>query len=128
MGLTEEQARERWGEKVKITEFEYAKLDRAITAGEAYGFARLIADPRGRLVGATVAAPGGGDAIAELTAWISRGEKIDAVSRTVHAYPTLAEGPARAADEYLEARYASPRMRALTQRALAFLRLLPRPR
>ena len=128
VGLTEEQARERWGEKVKITEFEYAKLDRAITAGDAYGFAKLVADPRSRLVGATVAAPGGGDAIAELTAWISRGEKIDAVSRTVHAYPTLAEGPARAADEYLEARYASPRMRALTQRALAFLRLLPRPR
>ena len=125
VGLTEGQARERWGEKVQITEFEYAKLDRAITAGEAYGFAKLIADPRGRLVGATVAAPGGGDAIAELTAWISRREKIDAVSRTVHAYPTLAEGPARAADEYLEARYASPRMRALTRRALAVLRLLP---
>jgi pyruvate/2-oxoglutarate dehydrogenase complex dihydrolipoamide dehydrogenase (E3) component len=128
VGLTEGQARERWGEKVKITEFEYAKLDRAITAGEAYGFAKLIADPRGRLVGATVAAPGGGDAIAELTAWLSRREKIDAVSRTVHAYPTLAEGPARAADEYLEARYTSPRMRAFTRRALAVLRLLPRRR
>jgi pyruvate/2-oxoglutarate dehydrogenase complex dihydrolipoamide dehydrogenase (E3) component len=125
VGLTEWQARERWGDKVKITEFEYAKLDRAITAGEAYGFAKLIADRRGRLVGATVAAPGGGDAIAELTARISRQEKIDAVSRTVHAYPTLAEGPARAADEYLEARYTSPRMRALTRRALALLRLMP---
>ena len=127
-GLTERQARERWGEKVRITEFEYAKLDRAITAGEAYGFAKLIGDPRGRLVGATVAAPGGGDAIAELTAHIARGEKIDAVSRTVHAYPTLAEGPARAADEYLEARYTSPRMRALTRRALAVLRVLHRNR
>jgi pyruvate/2-oxoglutarate dehydrogenase complex dihydrolipoamide dehydrogenase (E3) component len=128
VGLSEGQARERWGEKVKITEFDYAKLDRAITAGEAYGFARLIADPRGRLVGATVAAPGGGDAIAELTAWISRRQKIDAVSRTVHAYPTLAEGSAAAADEYLEARYSSPRMRALTRRALAVLRLLHRRR
>jgi len=128
VGLTERQARERWGEKVRITEFEYAKLDRAITAGEAYGFAKLIGDPRGRLVGATVAAPGGGDAIAELTAHIARGEKIDAVSRTVHAYPTLAEGPARAADEYLEARYTSPRMRALTRRALAVLRVLHRNR
>jgi pyruvate/2-oxoglutarate dehydrogenase complex dihydrolipoamide dehydrogenase (E3) component len=126
VGLTEGQARERWGEKVKVTEFEYAKLDRAITAGEAYGFAKLIADSRGRLVGATVAAPGGGDAIAELTAWISRREKIEAVSRTVHAYPTLAEGPASAADRYLEARYSSLRMRGITRRALAALRLLQR--
>jgi pyruvate/2-oxoglutarate dehydrogenase complex dihydrolipoamide dehydrogenase (E3) component len=128
VGLTEGEARERWGEKVRVTEFDYAKLDRAITAGEAYGFAKLIGDPRGRLVGAMVAAPGGGDAIAALTARIARREKIDAVSRTVHAYPTLAEGPARAADEYLEARYTSPRMRALTRRALAVLRLLHRKR
>jgi pyruvate/2-oxoglutarate dehydrogenase complex dihydrolipoamide dehydrogenase (E3) component len=128
VGLTEGQARERWGERVKITEFEYAKLDRAITEGEAYGFAKLIADPGGRLVGATVAAPGGGDAIAELTAWISRREKIDAVSRTVHAYPTLAEGPASAADDYLVTKYSSARVRALTRRALAVLRLLQRRR
>jgi len=109
-----------------IAQFEYSALDRAITDGEAYGFAKLVADPRGRLVGATVAAPGGGDAIAELTAWISRGEKIDAVSRTVHAYPTLAEGPARAADQHLTARYSSPRVRALTRPLLATLRLLER--
>ena len=103
-------------------------LDRAITAGEAYGFAKLVAGPRGRLVGATVAAPGGGEAIAELTAWVSRGEKLGAVSRTVHAYPTLAEGPARAADAYLAARYSTPRVRAIARPILATLRLLERRR
>jgi pyruvate/2-oxoglutarate dehydrogenase complex dihydrolipoamide dehydrogenase (E3) component len=124
VGLTEAQARERWGERVRVAESDYTTLDRAITAGEAYGFAKLIADRRGRLVGATVAAPGGGEAIAELTAWVSRGEKLAAVSRTVHAYPTLAEGPARAADGYLAARYSTPRLRALTRPVLAALRLL----
>lgn len=128
VGLTEAQARKRWDKRVRLAGFDYAYLDRAITAGQAYGFAKLIADPRGRLVGATVAAPGAGEAIAELTAWISAGAKIDTVSRTVHAYPTLAEGPARAADEYLEARYSTPRVRALTRPALAALRLLDRPR
>jgi pyruvate/2-oxoglutarate dehydrogenase complex dihydrolipoamide dehydrogenase (E3) component len=126
VGLTEAEARERWGDRVMIAESDYATLDRAITAGEACGFAKLVADPRGRLVGATVAAPGGGEAIAELTAWVTRGEKIDAVSRTVHAYPTLAEGPARAADDYLAARYSTPRVRALTRPLLAALRLLER--
>jgi hypothetical protein len=38
------------------------------------------------------------------------GEKIDAVSRTVHAYP-LAEGPARAADDHLSALLEPPRAR-----------------
>ncbi len=128
VGLTEAQARQRWGEKAVVAEFEYAQLDRAITAGEAYGFSRLVADPRRRLVGATVAAPGGGDAIGELTAWISGGAKIDAVSRTVHAYPTRAEGPARAADQHLAARYSNPRLRKVARSLLATLRMLERRR
>jgi pyruvate/2-oxoglutarate dehydrogenase complex dihydrolipoamide dehydrogenase (E3) component len=126
VGMTEADARERWGDRVVIAESDYAALDRAITAGEAYGFAKLVAGPRGRLLGATVAAPGGGEAIAELTAWVTRGEKIDAVSQTVHAYPTLAEGPARAADDYLAARYSTPRLRSLTRPLLAALRLVER--
>jgi hypothetical protein len=125
VGLTEAQARERWRDRVVTAESDYARLDCAIAAGEPYGFAKLVGDPRGRLVGATVAAPGGGEAIAELTEWISRGEKIDAVSRTVHAYPTLAEGPARAADHHLAARYSSPRLRAVARPVLATLRAPP---
>jgi pyruvate/2-oxoglutarate dehydrogenase complex dihydrolipoamide dehydrogenase (E3) component len=128
VGLTEAQARTRWGDRVRVAEFDYASLDRAITAGQAYGFAKLVADPRERLVGATVAAPGGGEAIAELTAWVSRRAKLADVSRTVHAYPTLAEGPARAADAHLVARYTSPRLRAVARPVLAALRALEGPR
>ena len=128
VGLSEAQARERWGGRAQIARFDYARSDRAITSGEAYGFAKLIGDPRGRLVGATVAAPGGGEAIAELTAWISQKAKLAVVSRTVHAYPTLAEGPARAADEHIAARYASPRMRAIARPLLAVLRAVEDPR
>lgn len=126
VGLTEEQARERWGDRVITAELDYAELDRAITAGEGYGFAQLIGDPRRRLVGATVAAPGGGEAIAELTAWLDRGARLDDISRTVHAYPTLAEGPARAADQLIADRYSTPRIRAVTRPLLAALRALPR--
>lgn len=124
VGSTEAEALARFGKRAIVIEHEYAQLDRAITAGQAYGFAKLIADPRGRLLGATVAAPGGGEAIAELAAWISRGEKINTLSRAVHAYPTLAEGPARAADAHLSARYSKPRVRTITRVALAVMRLL----
>jgi pyruvate/2-oxoglutarate dehydrogenase complex dihydrolipoamide dehydrogenase (E3) component len=126
VGLTEAEARERWGDRVTVAESDYGSLDRAIAAGEAYGFAKLVAGPGGRLVGATVAAPAGGEAIAELTAWVSRGEKLDAVSRTVHAYPTLAEGAARAADHHLAARYSTPLVRAVARPVLAAMRALER--
>lgn len=122
IGLTEEQAREQWDERTQIAESDYAALDRALTSGQAYGFAKLVGDPRGRLVGATVCAPAGGEVIAELTAWISRGAQISDVSRTIHAYPTLAEGPARAADHLLTERLLGSRAKKLARPALAMLR------
>jgi pyruvate/2-oxoglutarate dehydrogenase complex dihydrolipoamide dehydrogenase (E3) component len=68
-------------------------LDRAITDGRREGFVTLVGDPKGRLVGATIAAAGAGESIAELAAWIASGAKLDRVSQTVHAYPTLRRRP-----------------------------------
>jgi pyruvate/2-oxoglutarate dehydrogenase complex dihydrolipoamide dehydrogenase (E3) component len=120
IGLTEREARGRW-EKPTIVSFDYAELDRAITDGRPYGFVTLVGDPKGRLVGATIAAPGGAESIAELAAWISTGAKIDRISQTVHAYPTLSEGPSRAADANLRARFAGPRTQRLAGHALQIL-------
>jgi Asp-tRNA(Asn)/Glu-tRNA(Gln) amidotransferase A subunit family amidase len=63
-----------------------------------------------------------GEAIAELAAWIRQGGRIDDVSQTVHAYPTFAEGPARAADEHVRRRFRSPRYRRLSRVVLATFR------
>lgn len=54
----------------------------------------------------------------------AHGDKIDAVSTTVHAYPTMAEAPARAADDYLRQKYARPLPRALSRLALGARRLI----
>ncbi len=126
VGLTEAQARERWGAKAIVARSDYATLDRAITEAEPHGFALLVADPRGRLVGATVAAPAGGESIAELTARVKAGDRIDTLSTTVHAYPTFAEGPARAADEHLRRRYAKPGYRTAVRPVLTLRRALAR--
>ena len=128
VGLTEAAARERHGDRAVVVSHDYAENDRAITAAETDGFAKLVGDPRGRLVGATVAAPHGGESIAELAAWVRAGRAIADVSRTVHAYPTFSEGQARAADDLLRTRYLSPRVRRVTRPALALLRALDRPR
>jgi len=51
--------------------------------------------------------------------------KLAGVSRSV-AYPTFAEGPARAADEHLRARFFTERVRRFTRPALAVLRVIER--
>ena len=109
VGLGLRAARERWGEKAVVARAGYDEVDRAIVSAKTDGFAQLVGDPRGRLVGATIVGPAAGESIAELTAWIATGAKLAAVSRTIHAYPTFAEGAARAADA----------------RALAQLRAMP---
>jgi pyruvate/2-oxoglutarate dehydrogenase complex dihydrolipoamide dehydrogenase (E3) component len=128
VGMTESQARERFGDEAVTVTHDYARNDRAITAGETHGFAKLVGDPKGRLVGATVCAPRGGESIAELAAWVRAERKIDDVSQTVHAYPTFSEGQARAADDYLREKYFNPRVRRFTKPALALLRRVDRPR
>ena len=128
VGKTEAEAREQYGDDTVTVKHDYSHNDRAITASETHGFAKLVGDPKGRLVGATVAAPRGGESIAELAAWVRAGRKIDDVSQTVHAYPTFSEGQARAADDYLRQKYLSPRVRRFTKPALAFLRRVEGPR
>ena len=118
--------RRRWRPKAVAVSFDYGQLDRAITDGSPRGFAKLIGDPDGRLAGATIAASAGGEAIGEMAAWLSNGSSIDDISRQVHAYPTLAEGPSRAAHEYVAAKLATPRNRALARPLLAGLRGIDR--
>lgn len=122
VGLSEQEARSRWGDKVRIVQFDYQDLDRAIVDGRPLGFAKLIGDKKGKLVGATIAAHGAGDAIAEMAAWINQGAGISDVSRQVHAYPTMAEGPSRAANAYVANRFLTPRNRALLRPILSMRR------
>ena len=51
VGLTESQRASASAPGVTVERHPYPALDHAITAGKAYGFAKLVADPRGRLVG-----------------------------------------------------------------------------
>jgi pyruvate/2-oxoglutarate dehydrogenase complex dihydrolipoamide dehydrogenase (E3) component len=128
VGLDAAAARERWGDQALVQRFDYATLDRAIAHGDTTGFAELVGDPKGRLVGATVIGTAAGESIAELTAWIATGSKIATISQTVHAYPTFSEGPSRAADDVLRAKYFSPKMRRLIRPVLAVFRGLDRVR
>lgn len=128
VGLDAAAARQRWGAQAVVQRFGHDRLDRAITAGSRVGWSELVADPKRNLVGATVVGAAAGESIAELTAWIAAGEKLDRVSTTVHAYPTFSEGPSRAADDVLRARYLSPAVRRVTRPLLAALRRVDRPR
>ena len=126
IGLTEAEARDRYGDDVIVSRSDDDQLDRAIVAGRTAGFAKLVADGSGRIVGATVVSPRGGEATAELAAWMHNGGRLDDLSQTVHAYPTFTLGPKHAADEYMREKWFSPRVRAIAKPLLTVLRWVQR--
>jgi pyruvate/2-oxoglutarate dehydrogenase complex dihydrolipoamide dehydrogenase (E3) component len=128
VGPSEAEARKRLGGDPLVLRHDYAESDRALTAGTARGFAKLVTGRRGRLLGATLVAPAAGESIAELAALVGDGGTVADLSQRIHAYPTYSEGPARAAEQWWSHRYLNPRGRRLLRPLLATLRALDRPR
>lgn len=95
VGLTEAEAAERYP-KALVAHLPLDRVDRAIAAGAERGFVTLIAAPRravghlggGRLVGATVVAPTGGELIHEAALAMQTNMFVGRLAQTVHAYPT----------------------------------------
>ena len=121
VGLSVAEARERYGDGVKVRTAEHSDLDRAIAGGQTGGFATLIGDPRGRIVGATVVGPRAGETIGEVVAWQAGGAKLSTIVRSTHAYPTWSEDLTAASLEELRAGLA--RLRPVTSGLLRLRRL-----
>ncbi|KUL35481.1 dihydrolipoyl dehydrogenase family protein [Streptomyces regalis] len=97
VGLTAETARTRYGSRAQVRTLDHERVDRAVADGRTEGFTTLVLDPRGRIVGATVVAPRAGETIAHLAAAVRLGWTPSQYAKTVHPYPTYADGPWHAA-------------------------------
>ena len=123
VGLSVAEARERYGDGVRVRTAEHSDLDRAIAGGQTGGFATLVGDPKGRIVGATVVGPRAGETIGEVVAWQAGGAKLSTIVRSTHAYPTWSEDLSAASLAELRAGLA--RLRPVTSGLLRLRRLRP---
>ena len=100
-GLSEDEAQQR-GIAHRVYRFAFDEIDRARAEDETEGFAKLVTDPQGRLLGAAIVGVHAGELIAECVLAVSKGMKAGDLSATIHAYPTLASVVRRAADQRLK--------------------------
>jgi pyruvate/2-oxoglutarate dehydrogenase complex dihydrolipoamide dehydrogenase (E3) component len=114
VGLTEEEARAR-NPRLRVSRASFAENDRAVAMRDKSGFAKLVADRRGRLIGATIVGPHAGELIAGLGLAIAQSVKLSALAGQVIAYPTLAEISKRAAGAWFTPSLFSARTRALVR-------------
>jgi pyruvate/2-oxoglutarate dehydrogenase complex dihydrolipoamide dehydrogenase (E3) component len=107
VGLTEREAAV-LHPRARVAHLPLGHVDRAITAGREEGFVKLIAAPKhgvrhvggGRLVGATIVAPTGGDLIHEAALAMQTNMFVGRLAQTTHAYPTWAMAVQQAALQF----------------------------
>jgi pyruvate/2-oxoglutarate dehydrogenase complex dihydrolipoamide dehydrogenase (E3) component/uncharacterized membrane protein YdjX (TVP38/TMEM64 family) len=103
VGHNEASAREA-GIAFELVRYDLAHLDRAVAEGARRGFVKLLVAPgRDRILGATIAAAGAGEMIAEIVLAIRHKLGLGKILATIHAYPTMAEANKYAAGEWRRA-------------------------
>jgi pyruvate/2-oxoglutarate dehydrogenase complex dihydrolipoamide dehydrogenase (E3) component len=119
VGLGEEQALAA-GHAVRLLRWPFSENDRAQTERAKVGFVKIVADGKGRILGATVVGRHAGELITPWTIAVAKGWRTRDMMSFVVPYPTLSEASKRAALSDLAEWPTKPWIR----RILAFLRAL----
>jgi pyruvate/2-oxoglutarate dehydrogenase complex dihydrolipoamide dehydrogenase (E3) component len=119
-GLSEAEARRRYGSSVRVVAAAFARNDRARAEGATAGMVKIIAGPRGRILGAGIAGAHAGDLIAPYVLAVNKGLTLRDLLGLTLPYPTLGETGKQAALSAYEDLAASPVLR----RVLGFLKRL----
>jgi dihydrolipoamide dehydrogenase len=92
VGLTEAQAKEKYGAEVKAARYNFRASGRALALGEADGLTKIVtAGKDQRIVGVHIVGPQASELIAEATLAMRLEATVEDVVATIHAHPTLAE-------------------------------------
>ncbi|XDA98862.1 FAD-dependent oxidoreductase [Sulfitobacter sp. LCG007] len=114
VGLTEAQAREKFGDRLEVARFDYADNDRAAAERRTTGSIKVMV-ARGRPVGATIVGHEAGEQISLWALALANRLKMSQVAGMVAPYPTYGEINKRAAGAYFSPRlFDSPLVKRIT--------------
>ena len=117
VGLTEEQAREKFG-AVNVHRWPYAENDRAQAERKTAGMIKLITAKRGRIVGASIAGAGAGEILNTMSLAVAQKLKVGDMTGFISPYPTMTEIGKRAATSALAPATRKP----IVRKVIGFLR------
>jgi pyruvate/2-oxoglutarate dehydrogenase complex dihydrolipoamide dehydrogenase (E3) component len=90
-GLTEEQARHRYGDNIRIYRWEHKDVDRAKTDLAQNGLSKFICDNKGRLLGIHILGHGAAELMHEAQLAKSLGLPFSKIASVIHAYPSYSD-------------------------------------
>ncbi|MEQ9449603.1 MAG: dihydrolipoamide dehydrogenase, partial [Rhodospirillaceae bacterium] len=115
VGLTEAQAREMYGDKIRALKWPFAENDRARAERKTEGMIKAVTTSRGKILGAGIAGAHAGELIQPWVLAMSNKLKIGALATMVAPYPTFGEVNKRAAGSYYTPTLFGPRTRAVVK-------------
>ena len=115
VGLREDDARARYGDRVTVLRWPFVENDRAQTERETEGLVKVVLGRGGRVVGASIVGSGAGDQLGLWSLAIGQKLKIGAVAGLILPYPTRSEAAKRAAGEYYTPTLFGSRTRTLVR-------------
>jgi len=83
----------------RVYRFPFSDIDRAVTDVDTAGFAKVITDRRGRLLGAALVGVHAGELIHEYALALAKKMKIGDLAGVIHIYPTRAQINRRVAEQ-----------------------------
>jgi pyruvate/2-oxoglutarate dehydrogenase complex dihydrolipoamide dehydrogenase (E3) component len=91
VGLTEQQAKRYYGDKISIHKQSFTHLSKAQLLGEISGFYQLICHRNGKILGAAIVSPQASEMIGIIALAIRQGLKIDTIAQLPQISSTLSE-------------------------------------
>jgi pyruvate/2-oxoglutarate dehydrogenase complex dihydrolipoamide dehydrogenase (E3) component len=90
-GLTEKEARERYGDKIAVYRYSYDEIDRARTDLADVGMSKFICDKRGKLIGIHILGERASDVLHEAQLAKTLGIPFHRIRSMIHIYPTYGD-------------------------------------
>lgn len=90
VGLTEREAREKFGAEVKVYKIAFEDNDRAQAESETEGFVKIVAR-KNRIVGAHLIGAHAGELVHEFVWAMRENLKVSELNKIIRVYPTLAK-------------------------------------
>jgi pyruvate/2-oxoglutarate dehydrogenase complex dihydrolipoamide dehydrogenase (E3) component len=90
-GMTEAEAREVYGDRIRVYAYDFNELDRAVTGGDTDERMKVILDKKGKVLGVSILAERAGELIGEVQLAKSVGLNFARLGSVIHPYPTYGE-------------------------------------
>jgi len=115
VGLTDIRAKENLGAGIGVLRWGFGENDRASAERNGAGFAKVVTDRKGRILGATIVGPNAGELILPWVMAVSERWKIGRMAGMMAPYPTLSEAGKRAAGSWYAPKLFSERTRKIVR-------------